>query len=137
MSSKPFTWKEIETAKDNNESLTISQTGKDAYIYIKDHFAGVTQNSLFYHKGGGVWANKGGTAKKIINFDKNTIKTPIIPDVKPPSGTGLIPELKGGFNRGIKPKNRIEVYSIEDVMRCTDKNIVGFLPIYKNGIILS
>lgn len=60
-----------------------------------------------------------------------------IPDVKPPESNALIPELKGGFNRGIKPKNKIEIYSIEDVMRCNNPEIVGFLPIFKNGIALS
>ncbi|MDD5605597.1 MAG: hypothetical protein PHX29_06830, partial [Dehalococcoidales bacterium] len=58
----------------------------------------------------------------------------IIPDVLPPGKIVLIPELKGGFHRGDKPKNKIEIYSIEDVMKCIDKNIIGFLPVFKDRI---
>lgn len=140
MSSKPITWKRIKEAKNNSSRLTITQTGEEAYNYIINNFTGITPDSLFYHKEKGVWANRGRTATK-IKVQKPKIKAPkpktavtLPPDVKPPKKEGLIPELRGGFNRGITPKNRIEIWSIEDVMRCTDRGIVGFLPIRKEGV---
>lgn len=144
MSSKPFTFEEIETAKNNNKSLTISQTGLEAWGAVTEKFKNIEPWEMFYHKGNGVWSKRKGV-KPPKNHKVQCVKAPKIknklppkiPDVKPPSDAGLIPELKGGFNRGIKEKNRIEIFSIEDVMRCTDKDIIGFLPIYKRGVRLS
>lgn len=145
---KVFRFEEIVQAKNENTNITKTQTGEDAYKAIMEKFKEPGKDDRFYYKGGGVWRQKRKDDKKplaqCVNAPKdseaitlNHTKNIKIPDVKPPESDALIPELKGGFNRGIRPKNKIEIYSIDDVMRCTDKNIVGFLPIYKNGITLS
>lgn len=148
---KTFTLAEIKQAKDNGLMITKSQSGKDAYESIITKFHTVDPEDRFYHKHSGRWNKKLAPKKDIKNNKIQCAKSPKngnlvasqptknikIPDVKPPESNALIPELKGGFNRGIKPKNKIEIYSIEDVMRCNNPEIVGFLPIYKNGITLS
>lgn len=154
---KTFTIAEIEQAKNTGTKITKTQDGKDAYEAVIKKFKNINPNDLFYYKGSGVWRRKTGVKKKVrcckapknpevkkpekyarsIPSVENPKKIPLIPDVRPPEKDKLVPELKGGFNRGIKPKNRIELWSIEDVMRCTDKEIVGFLPIYKEGVKLS
>lgn len=146
---KVFRFEEIAQAKNEGANITKTQTGEDAYKAIMEKFKDPGKDDRFYYKGNGVWRQKRDVNRakvpKCKNIDKGAVsrtamatkKNIKIPDVKPPESNALVPELKGGFNRGIRPKNKIEIYSIEDVMRCTDKNIVGFLPIYKNGITLS
>lgn len=145
---KVFRFEDIVQAKNDGVNITKTQTGEDAYKAIVEKFKDPAPGDMFYYKGNGVWRQKRDVSVKAPKCKNDSKKagapaTPIpqkinkIPDVKPPESNALIPELKGGFNRGIRPKNKIEIYSIEDVMRCTDKNIVGFLPIYKNGITLS
>ena len=59
----------------------------------------------------------------------------LVPDVLPPGKIALIPELTGTFKRGNKPKRIIEIYSIDDVMRCKNPEIIGFLPVFKDSAI--
>jgi len=66
---------------------------------------------------------------------ENSNIPPMIPDVLPPGKIILIPELKGGCHRRERPKKIIEIYSIEDVIKCVDKNIIGFLPVFKDSAI--
>jgi len=69
--------------------------------------------------------------KEIVKHENFNIPS-TIPDVLPPGKLVLIPELKGEFRRRERPKKIIEIYSIEDVIKCVDKNVIGFLPVFKD-----
>ncbi len=145
MSMKPVTWNDILKAVEENKQLTKNYSGKDAYNYINANFDNIKGTDSFYHAGKGKWYKKKvEVPEPLIEVEQKSkvrcVKSParkstkpqmIIPDVLPPGKIVLIPELKGGFHRGDKPKNKIELWSIEDVMKCTDKNIIGFLPVFK------
>lgn len=143
MAKQTFTFYEIRQAMNNGTNVTKSQSGKDAYEAILKKFKTIEPEDRFYHKCSGRWNKKlqGNPCEHKLKIEINKpqcVKAPTkIPDVLPPGTIELIPELKGGFNRRCDGKKKIEIYSIEAVMRCTDKNIIGFLPVYENGVILS
>ncbi len=135
-----FTFDEIKQAMNNGENITKSQSGKEAYEAILKKFPVIEPGDRFYHKCLGRWNKKRVDSPKEEINKPQCVKAPIntkIPDVRPPGTIELIPEIKGGFNRKWDGKKKIEVYSIEAVMRCTDKSIIGFLPVYENGVKLS
>lgn len=157
MSMKPVTWETILKAVENGTKLTKNYSGKDAYNYINKHFDTINGTDLFYHAGKGKWYRKTVTPQEevkcpqpLIEVKKKSkvqcVKAPehksknvntTIPDVLPPGKLVLIPELKRGFHRGERPKKIIEVYSIEDVIKCVDRNVIGFLPVFKDNLTLS
>jgi hypothetical protein len=85
--------------------------------------------------------NKEETVKEVVINKPSCVKSPVnntkIPDALPPGTIEIIPELKGGLHRLGFGNKKIEVWSIDAVIRCTDKSIIGFLPIYNDGVKLS
>lgn len=151
MSMKPVTWNDILKAVEENKQLTKNYSGKDAYNYINANFDTIKGTDSFYHAGKGKWYKKKvEVPEPLIEVEQKSkvqcVKAPehrpvkptmTIPDVLPPGKIVLIPELKGGFRRGERPKNKIEIYSIEDVMKCRNPEIIGFLPVFKDEVTLS
>jgi len=161
MSMRPVTWNDILKAAADGKQLTKRYSGEDAYNYINEHFDTIVGTDLFYHAGKGKWYKKVvKTLKPVENVKdpeplkdvkqkskiqcvkapeykplKETVKHENVPDAIPPGKLILIPELKGGCHRRERPKKIIEIYSIEDVIKCVDKNIMGFLPVFKDSSI--
>jgi len=138
MSSRCYTWKEIVEAKDTGRYLTKTQSAKAAYLAILKKYVVVKPEFVFYHKAKGVWQQKlNKDTPAAVTNKKESVKTENKEEsVKAESKKETV-KTKNKKETPVVNNKSVKIMSKEEVKKVDDKNVIGFIPVYKNYIIVS